>query len=136
MFCYLEMIQTRIMPVLQRKPRFQSLWWMQDGATSHTAKIVMEFLQEKFDGRIISSNSENPWPARSPDLNPLDFWFWGYAQSKVHKEKPENIEEVQSIVENVARSCQQQMVIRASMNIVKRAQKCAEKQGCHFESEL
>jgi len=28
------------------------------------------------------------WPSRSPDLNPLDFYFWGYIKQKVYAEKP------------------------------------------------
>ena len=25
-----------------------------------------------------------PWPARSPDLNPLDFWLWGHLKAMVY----------------------------------------------------
>lgn len=127
---------SKILPVLQRKANFEDVWWMQDGAPSHTAKIVMEFLQENFEDRIISRNSKVPWPAKSPDLNPLDYWFWGHAQAKVHSQQPESIEEVQQIVKMFARTCTKEVINKAAMNIIKRASKCLENEGSHFESEL
>ena len=133
---YLKMIQKKIIPSLKRKSYFNNIWWMQDGAPCHTAKIVMEFLTEKFGGKIISRNSPIPWPAKSPDLNPLDYWFWGYAQARVQHEKPTSIAEVQEIVTKVARNCRKEIVERAAMNIAKRASKCFDKNGSHFESEM
>ncbi len=109
---------------------------MQDGATCHTAHCVMDFLKETFDDRIISRGSPTPWPAKSPDSNPLDYWFWGFAQAQVHKQKPKTIEEVQMIVKKVARTCKTEMIQQAAMNIVKRAKKRIENDGSHFESSL
>ena len=115
---------------------FEDLWWMQDGATSHTAKVVISFLTETFGERIISRNSPTPWPAKSPDLNPLDYWFWGFAQAEVHRQKPQSIEELQKIVNLVARTCTKETVSKAAFNIEKRANKCSQNKGSHFESEL
>ena len=43
-------------------------------------------LREIFtDERIISRNFPSPWPARSPDLNPCDFWLWGYLKDRVYQ---------------------------------------------------
>jgi inhibitor of nuclear factor kappa-B kinase subunit alpha len=133
---YLKMIRSKVLPVLQRKANFKDVWWMQDGAPSHTAKIVMDFLQEKFEDRIISRKSPTPWPAKSPDMNPLDYWFWGHAQAKVYRQKPQSIQEVQQIVKMVARTCPKEVITKAAMNIIKRASKCLENEGSHFESEL
>ena len=47
---------------------------MQDGAPPHIATPVKPFLQHHFGSqRIISRYFPQPWPARSPDLNPCDF---------------------------------------------------------------
>ncbi len=69
-------------------------------------------------------------------FNPLGYWFWGFAQAQVHKQKPKTIEEVQMIVKKVARTCKTEMIQQAAMNIVKRAKKCIENDGSHFESSL
>ncbi|GFV16073.1 uncharacterized protein TNCV_808521 [Trichonephila clavipes] len=54
---------------------------MQDGATSHTTNPVKAFLIQTFgEDRIVSRCSRYPWPTRSPDLTPTDFWLWGYLE--------------------------------------------------------
>jgi len=54
---------------------------MQDGATPQTADRTLEMLQDMFDDRVeVSRRTENPWAPHSPDLNPIDFFLWGYAK--------------------------------------------------------
>jgi hypothetical protein len=53
-------------------------WFQQDGAKPHTA-VVLEFLDEIFDNRVVSnlypemSGKRLAWPPLSPDLNHLIF---------------------------------------------------------------
>ena len=50
---------------------------MQDGDTPHYAKNVTDYLTKIFgENRVISRGFPQSWRARSPDLNPLDYWFW------------------------------------------------------------
>ena len=42
-----------------------------------TAHERLLMLKVYFDDKIIGRNAENFWPPHSPDLNPLDFFFWG-----------------------------------------------------------
>ena len=51
----------------------------------HVTDANMRYLDRQFDGRVISRRAIRgvDWPARSPDLNPLDFCMWGYLKSKV-----------------------------------------------------
>ncbi|GFX19572.1 hypothetical protein TNCV_2074801 [Trichonephila clavipes] len=49
---------------------------MQDGATSDTSNPVKAFLIQTFgEDRIVSRRCRYPWPPRSPDLTPADFWL-------------------------------------------------------------
>nr|CAI5865013.1 unnamed protein product [Callosobruchus analis] len=52
-------------------------WMQQDGAPSHNSRPVREYLSIKFPEKVISTYSETPWPARSPDITPLDFSYEG-----------------------------------------------------------
>ena len=46
--------------------------------------VARQFLKKKFWGRVISRRNEIIWSApHSPNLNPLDFWFWGYVESQL-----------------------------------------------------
>ena len=35
---------------------------------------------------LISLNTDHEWSPHSPDLNPLDFWFWGDAKNQKSRE--------------------------------------------------
>jgi hypothetical protein len=34
------------------------------------------------------------WPARSPDLNPLDFFIWGHLREIVYRDPPTDVEDL------------------------------------------
>ena len=57
--------------------RFQSSTQVRREFIKHQ-NLVLEWLNEKFVDRIISRKSFNHWPACSPDLNPLDYYFWAW----------------------------------------------------------
>ena len=92
---------------------------MQDEATSHTTHDVLNFLREKFQGRVISRWSEIGWPLYSPDLNPLDYFFWSFAMIHVRRQKPATLDELKTIVEDVAATVQEDMIRAAVGNIRK-----------------
>lgn len=49
----------------------------QDGAPPHNLRAVTENLNQVFPERWMGLHGFFPWPARSPDLTPLDFFFGG-----------------------------------------------------------
>jgi hypothetical protein len=63
--------------------------FQQDGALAHYASIVTEFLDETFPRRWIWRGGWKQWPPRSPDLTPLDFYFWGYVKQIVYSSVPQ-----------------------------------------------
>ncbi|KAJ4430770.1 hypothetical protein ANN_19361 [Periplaneta americana] len=54
------------------------MWFMHDGTSALFLRNVREHLPLIFHDRWIGRRSPTPWPARSPNLNPLDFWLWGH----------------------------------------------------------
>ena len=56
----------------------QNMWFMHDGAPAHFSLIVPDTLAGIYHDRWIGRGGPVPWPARSPDLNPLDFYLWGH----------------------------------------------------------
>jgi len=52
--------------------------FMQDGAPlPHFSCFVTDVLNERFPDGWIGRGGPIPWPPRSPDLSPLDFFLWG-----------------------------------------------------------
>ena len=133
---YLNMIQNQVWPEVRGRARRNGYWWMQDGATSHTTLAVLNFLLDKFGGRVISRRSEIIWPPYSPDLNVLDYFFWSYAMMHVRRRKPTTIDELKETVEDVARTIPEEMIREAVANIRKRCRACEAASGDHFESFL
>ena len=76
----------------------EDFWFQQDGAAPHTSKISLEWLAEHFGEKIISRKTSIPWPARSPDLTPLDFFLWGYLKARVYEKSPENITQLKKAI--------------------------------------
>lgn len=87
---YYEFLSTQLFDLLQDVPVHivEEMWFQQDGAPPHFAVNVKEWLNQQFPGRWIGRGSAINWPARSPDLTPLDFFLWGYVKEIVYKEVP------------------------------------------------
>lgn len=87
---YLTILKTKFLPELERRDiEMNNVWFQQDGATPHTARIVLEWLAEKLGEHFISLRSNIEWPPHSPDLNPL-YFLWGYLKDRVYSLPPQD----------------------------------------------
>ena len=57
--------------------------------------FVTDVLNERFPDAWIRRGGPIPWPRRSPDLSPLEFFLWGYIKNIVYAEKIRNIQHLQ-----------------------------------------
>ena len=122
---YRAMLEDLMWEAVKSKASRKGYFFMQNGAppTLHSS-----FWKEKFRGRVINRRSEIIWPAHSPDLNPLYFWFWGYVESQLISKNPRNINEMKVAVEGIVVSnIPQDMVRRTAANVIQRVSKCSEK---------
>jgi hypothetical protein len=76
------------------------MWFMHDGAPPHFLRIVRQHLNQSFDEEWTGRGDPAIWPARSSDLNPLDFWLWGHLNYLVHSAPINELEVLQQRVEN------------------------------------
>ncbi|GFX09964.1 DUF4817 domain-containing protein [Trichonephila clavipes] len=96
---YLTLLQETVVPCLIQRGQIANVTLMQDGATSHTANPVKAFLIQTFgEDRIISRCCRYPWPHRSPDLTPTDFWLWGYLKSRVYLSGQSSLSELKDAI--------------------------------------
>ena len=51
-------------------------WYQQDGVPCNCSNECLNLLREKLPNRLICRRTENALPGHSPDLSPLDCWFW------------------------------------------------------------
>ena len=73
---YLEMLQQQFLPAAENLVNLSEFHFQQDGATPHYGLIVGQWLNNKFPDRWLGRRGPIEWPARSPDLTPLDFFLW------------------------------------------------------------
>ena len=89
---YLNMLKEKVWPKIRNLASRRMYWFQQDGAAVHTTKDVREWLNKTFHGRVTSRMIEHPWPAKSPDLSPLDYWFWNVAMAELRRAPREILE--------------------------------------------
>ena len=69
------------------------MWFQQDGATCHIARVTIDLLRSKFDEHFISLSGPVNWPPRSCDLTLLQYFLWGYVEAFIYRnELEDNIE--------------------------------------------
>ena len=91
---YLDMLQNYMVPIIETRSNFHELWYQHVDAPAHYSKDVSIFLDQIFSNRWIGRRGPIEWPPRSPDLNPLDFFVWGYLKDKVFAHTPSSIFEL------------------------------------------
>lgn len=64
--------------------------YQQDGATCHTSEAAINAIREAG----ISLLGGKKWPPNSPDLSPMDFFFWNEVAKRIPKKKFSNREEL------------------------------------------
>ena len=55
----------------------QVMWLKHDGAPAHFDRNVRDHLNVTYPNPWIDRGGPEPWPARSPNPKPLDYFLWG-----------------------------------------------------------
>jgi hypothetical protein len=71
------------------------------GSVTRFLCVVREHLHQTFGEQWIGCGGPVIWPARSPDLNPLDFWLRGHVKALVYSAPINDFEGLEQRVENV-----------------------------------
>ncbi|GAA57304.1 transposable element Tc3 transposase [Clonorchis sinensis] len=132
---YLHMLQAPVIPQLKQHKRSSTVF-QQDGAPPHYSNQLRTYLREQFsDERVIARGFPNFWPAKSPDLTPLDYWLWGMIKARVyHENKPKNLVELRARIEEECARVTLKEVKHAVSHISCRFQLVTEERGSFFES--
>ncbi len=86
---YVDILSHRLLPAAQEY--FEDQWeFQQDNATSHTAFYTKSFFKKE---RIKTLN----WPARSPDLNPIEN-LWSVLKRRVYARNPKGTMELEEYI--------------------------------------
>ena len=104
----------------------------QDSAPSHRPNLVQDFLEKTLKRRFVKCVE---WPSSSPDVNPLDYFFWNLVKTKVYQgragEPFSSKEELKTKIKAVWKDCETDLkpLQKAIKDFVPRLQAIEENQG-------
>ncbi|GBL93632.1 hypothetical protein AVEN_25629-1 [Araneus ventricosus] len=75
------------------------------------------------------------WPPRSPDLNPLDFFLWGYIKQRVYATPPSTLQELRNRITDACASVSPAMLYNVQREVQSRVQVCIVDEEHHFEHD-
>lgn len=137
---YQEFLENELPVMLEDVPiqLRQQMFFLHDGAPAHFSLVARQYLDITYPNRWIGRGGIHPWPPRSPDLNPLDFFLWGHLKSLVYRNPIDNVEELRN---RIITSCD---IIRQTPGIFERVRQsmrrrldaCIDVGGAHFEQLL
>ena len=78
------------------------MYLQHDRAPPHSPHEIRNFLNYRFPGQWIGRGSPRNWPARSPDLSPLDYCVWGWLKELVYSVKVATRDELLSRILDAA----------------------------------
>lgn len=136
---YLNMLRGEIQEEINRLPDHikRNLIFQQDSAPYHTVQPVRNHLRQNF-GMTVMKDGTIPWPPRSPDLNPLDFFVWGTLKNNVYRNQSNYIiEEVKVRIRDEINLLRQSGAIqRAIHSLESRYTLCISENGGYIENKL
>lgn len=135
---YLNLLREEIIPAIRRlvpnAAEFQRLWFQQDGCPAHNTVQVRTYLTHCFGQNVIANNGPVMWPARSPDLTPLDFYLWGQIKNEIYEfEPPVNRNELEARIREAFNLLNGNTLGRVTRKILKNCEMCRNANGRHFE---
>lgn len=109
-----------------------------DGAPRHYARNVREHLNQRLGDKWIGRGGPITWPPRSPDLNPIDFFVWGYYKELVYSKESRSLEELKRKLNEAERTIKNNRTAfsRLKENFFRRCRLCIEQEGRYFENWL
>jgi hypothetical protein len=69
-------------------------WFQHDGAPVHYTTQAQQVPDRRYPDSWIGRGGPINWPARSPDLTPLDYFLWGYMKNYVYREPVNSLEQL------------------------------------------
>ena len=139
---YKELLERKFIPFARGMDDADRYWFMQDGALPHRTHQVMELLDEHFHGRVLGLGYQEKfgrgldWAPYGPDLNPCDFFLWGYLKEKVYRDNPRTMDALKDSITREINAIDQETLKNVVRGFESRLHAVVEMDGAHIEPYL
>lgn len=118
----------------------QRMWFMHDGAPAHFSLLARNWLNQPnhYGNRWIGRAGPATWPPRSPDMNPCDFFLWGFCNHLVYTRPVNDVEDLRQRIIDAFQTIRDRPNLRHRVNesLYRRVRACVDANGGHFEQLL
>jgi hypothetical protein len=113
---HIEMLRNFLTPEMSHRGiELSTIWFQQDSATAHTARVSMEVVR---------------------DLSPCDYFLWGYLKAKVYTTRSRTIDDLKIAIRKQISAIPENMARRALGNLLESLEECVRNDGQHFSDVL
>ena len=97
----------------------------------------MDWLYSVFGDRMLALKARQGmfWAPSSPDMNPCDFFLWGYMKEQVYKPMPVSMNALKNKITEVFNNIPEKTVRKAVLSMKSRGQKLVMEEGKGFEEK-
>ena len=124
------MLEDFAYPQLAQEP---GVIFQKDGAPPYSGLRVRQSLERQLPDQWIGRGCPIPWPARSPDVTPLDFFFWGFVKYQVFKTPVDDIDELKRRIRGVVGRVDVNLLTNTWRELRRRVEFVQENNGEHYE---
>jgi hypothetical protein len=121
---YQFLLKERVWPILEARGIAKTVFFQYDGAPAHTAQTTVDMLATLTDGKLVSQKTPIPWPPRSPDLTPPDFFLWGYLKDRVFTEEINTTHHLKAKIIEECEKITPEMCLKVCSAVQGRCEKC------------
>jgi transposase len=126
---YYRVMRYHVLPWIKANYPDGNYVWQQDGAPAHTSKKIQKFCQDN----MVNFWPKDFWPPSSPDLNPLDFFWWGAIESKCNATPHPNVDSLKASIAKVWAEYPDVSIQRAFTSLRPRLEAVIAAKGGHIE---
>ncbi len=130
---YKSILVRKVFPVLDATYGPGNYIWTQDGASCHTAKSILKYLENRLGSRGFWS--KGIWPANSCNLNPLDFSIWNHVEKEACTTSHNNVASLKVSVENAWNRMKKSYIRSVCISFRRRVELMVAAEGGIFEKK-
>ena len=126
---YLTVMKEVVLPWIKKVAKDRPWVWQQDSAPCHVSKKSLEWLAENCYDFI----SKDIWPPSSPDLNPMDYFFWGVLEARTNRSAHPTKTALINTIRKEAMAIPKPQILAATARFRSRVEAVIEANGSYIE---